>query len=80
MLKRFEMHLTTLNGKIKSHEPHTHAAEENVLVVKGDTEMQIEQTHQKADVVDLIYLSSNILHAIENKGFDRPCIFVFQWQ
>jgi (S)-ureidoglycine aminohydrolase len=80
MLKRFEMHLSTLNGGIKSHEPHTHGAEENVLLIKGDTEMQIAQTHQKANGGDLIYLSSNILHAIENKGSEPAMYFAFQWQ
>ena len=80
MLKRFEMHVTTLNGRIKSHDPHTHGAEENVLLVKGDTEMQIAQTHQKANGGDLIYLSSNILHAIENKGTETAIYFAFQWQ
>jgi (S)-ureidoglycine aminohydrolase len=80
MLRRFEMHVTTLNGGIKSHEPHTHEAEENVLLVKGNTEMQIAQTHQKAVDGDLIYLSSNILHAIENKGSQPATYFAFQWQ
>lgn len=80
MLKRFEMHVTTLNGGIKSHEPHTHAAEENVLLIKGNTEMQIAQSHQKAIDGDLIYLGSNILHAIENKGTEPAIYFAFQWQ
>ena len=57
-----------------------HRAEENVLLVKGNTEMQIAQTHQKAVDGDLIYLSSNILHAIENKGSEPAIYFAFQWQ
>lgn len=80
MLTRFEMHVTTLNAGIKSHDPHTHKAEENVLLVKGNTEMQIAQSHQKANTGDLIYLSSNILHAIENIGTDAAIYFAFQWQ
>lgn len=80
MLQRFEMHVTTLNGGLNSHDPHTHRAEENVLLIKGDTEMQIAQSHQKAVGGDLIYLSSNILHAIENKGSEPAMYFAFQWQ
>lgn len=80
MFKRFEMHVTTLNAGIKSHDPHTHGAEENVLLIKGDTEMQIANSHQKAIGGDLIYLSSNILHAIENKGTEPAIYFAFQWQ
>lgn len=80
MLQRFEMHVTTLNAGIKSHDPHTHGAEEIVLLVNGNTEMQIAQSHQKAIGGDLIYLSSNILHAIENIGKEPSTYFAFQWQ
>jgi (S)-ureidoglycine aminohydrolase len=80
MLQRFEMHVTTLNAGIKSHDPHTHGAEEVVLLVSGNTEMQIAQSHQKANGGDLIYLSSNILHAIENIGKEPSTYFAFQWQ
>ena len=80
MLKRFEMHVTTLNAGIKSHEPHTHGAEEIVLLVNGNTEMQIAKSFQKANEGDLIYLSSNILHAIQNIGTKPTTYFAFQWQ
>jgi (S)-ureidoglycine aminohydrolase len=80
MLERFEMHVTTLNAGIKSHEPHTHGAEEIVLLMNGNTDMQIAQTHQAANGGDLIYLSSNILHAIENIGKVSSTYFAFQWQ
>ncbi len=80
MLNRFEMHVTTLNAGIKSHEPHTHGAEEIVLLVNGNTEMQIAKNVYKANEGDLIYLSSNILHAIQNVGTKTTTYFAFQWQ
>ena len=80
MLKRFEMHVTTLKAGIKSHEPHTHGAEEIVLLVDGNSEMQIAKSFQKANEGDLIYLSSNILHAIQNTGTSPTTYFAFQWQ
>ena len=80
MLKRFEMHVTTLNAGIKSHEPHTHLAEENVLLVKGTTAMQIADSFQNASDGDLIYLSSNIPHAIKNIGKEPAMYFAFQWE
>jgi (S)-ureidoglycine aminohydrolase len=80
MLKRFEMHVTTLNAGIKSHDPHTHSAEEIVLLIKGNTQMQIGTSLQKANTGDLIYLSSNILHAIQNTGEEPALYFAFQWQ
>jgi (S)-ureidoglycine aminohydrolase len=42
--------------------------------------MQIAQSHQKANGGDLIYLSSNILHAIQNTGTEPSTYFAFQWQ
>lgn len=80
MLKRFEMHVTTLNAGIKSHEPHRHGAEEIVLLINGNTNMQIADSHQKALTGDLIYLSSNILHAIQNTGAEPATYFAFQWE
>ncbi|MET0391859.1 MAG: cupin domain-containing protein [Chitinophagaceae bacterium] len=80
MTKRFEMHVSTLNPGLKSHDPHRHKAEEIVLLVEGNTEMQIGDTVKKARPGDLIYLGSDTLHAIRNDD-TKPCIyFAFQWE
>ncbi len=77
---RFEMHVTTLNGGLRSHDPHTHKAEEIVLMIEGDTEMQIGDRFFKGTAGDVYFLGSNIPHAIRNTG-DKPCMyFAFQWQ
>lgn len=79
MIRRFEMHVSNLNPGLKSHDPHTHKAEEIVLMIQGNAEMQIGDTFQKAAPGDLIYLGSNVLHAIRNDD-TQPCIyFAFQW-
>lgn len=79
MLKRFEMHVTTLKAGIKSHDPHTHKAEEIVLMIDGHGEMQINDSFKKVATGDLVYLGSNSLHAIRNDS-DKPCTyFAFQW-
>lgn len=79
MIRRFEMHVTTLNTGIKSHDPHTHKAEEIVLLIEGNAEMQIGETLKKVAPGDLIYLGSNVLHAIRNDD-TKPCTyFAFQW-
>ncbi|HEY3405455.1 MAG TPA: cupin domain-containing protein [Ohtaekwangia sp.] len=80
MCKRFEMHVTTLNGSLKSHEPHTHRAEEIVLILEGNTEMQIEDKFYKAVAGDVIFLASNSLHAIRNEGTTPCTYFAFQWE
>lgn len=80
MFERFEMHVTTLNGGLKSHEPHKHRAEEIVLLIKGNTEMQIGESQNKAYSGAVIFLGSQVLHALKNIG-DEPCeYFAFQWQ
>jgi (S)-ureidoglycine aminohydrolase len=72
--KRFEIHVSTLKEGIKSHEPHTHRAEEIVLMIEGDTEMQIGAQFKKVDAGGFYYLGSNVQHAIKNTG-TQPCIY-----
>ena len=80
MTKRFEMHVTTLKEGIRSHDPHTHRAEEIILMMEGDTEMQIEDKFYKGRSGDIFYLGTNVLHAIRNEG-TKPCIyFAFQFE
>ena len=72
--KRLEMHVTTLNAGINSHEPHTHRAPEMVLMIEGLTEMQIGQSFYKGNAGDIYFLGSNVLHAIRNEG-PKPCMY-----
>jgi (S)-ureidoglycine aminohydrolase len=80
MMEYFEMHVTNLNGLIKSHEPHTHGAAEIVLMIKGDTEMQIGEDFYQGKAGDVYFLESEIPHAIENKGEEQCMYFAFQWE
>ena len=80
MFSRFEMHVTTLNKGLVSHAPHQHRAEEIIILIKGKAEMQIGETHTKMEPGDLVFLESQVLHALKNVG-DEPCeYFAFQWQ
>jgi (S)-ureidoglycine aminohydrolase len=80
MSKRFEMHVTTLKEGIKSHEPHTHQAEEIVLVIDNKTEMQIGEKFYKGSTGDIYYLGSNVPHAIQNVGTGTCTYFAFQFE
>lgn len=80
MSKRFEMHVTTLKEGIKSHEPHTHRAEEIVLVIDNKTEMQIDNTFYKGGTGDIYYLGSNVSHAVRNDGKGTCTYFAFQFE
>jgi (S)-ureidoglycine aminohydrolase len=80
MFNRFEMHVTTLNKGLVSHAPHQHKAEEIIILIKGKAEMQIGDIFTKMEPGDLVFLESQVLHALKNVG-DEPCeYFAFQWQ
>ena len=80
MCERFEMHVTTLNGGLRSHDPHTHRAEEMVLLLEGTAEMQIAEDILPLASGGLVFLGSEIPHAIKNVG-TKPCVyFAFQMQ
>ncbi len=80
MQKRFEMHVTTLKEGLKSHEPHTHRAEEIVWMLEGDTEMQLGNGIVKTEVGGFYYLGSNVSHAIKNIGTKPAIYFAFQFE
>lgn len=80
MSKRLEMHVTTLKEGIKSHDPHTHRAEEIVLVIDNKTEMQIGDKFYKGSTGDMYYLGSNVSHAVRNDGKGTCTYFAFQFE
>jgi (S)-ureidoglycine aminohydrolase len=78
--KRFEIHVTTLKEGLRSHDPHTHRAEEIVLMIDGDTEMQIGEKMYTARPGGFYYLGSNVLHAIKNTGSRPATYFAIQFE
>lgn len=80
MCENFEMHLTQLNKKGPSHEPHKHFHSEIILVIEGQTEMTIDGKNYSGTAGDLFLMKSNEVHGITNVG-DTPCrYFAFGWQ
>jgi (S)-ureidoglycine aminohydrolase len=80
MSERIEMHATSLNQGIKSHEPHTHAPAEIVIMMDGTTEMEIGGNIYQGEVGDVYFLGSNIPHAIRNTGTKPSTYLAFQWE
>ncbi|MBC6988416.1 cupin domain-containing protein [Hymenobacter sp. BT491] len=79
VFKRFDVHATVLNPGKASHPPHTHRAEEIILMTKGNGEMLIGDKSHKATTGDVILLRSNVPHAFTNTG-STPCgYFAIQW-
>lgn len=80
MSERIEMHATTLNPGIKSHEPHTHKPAEILIMIDGTTEEEIDGRTYQGEVGDIYFLGSNTSHAIHNTG-TKPCMYLaFQWE
>ena len=79
MLKKFDIHVTTLNPGKKSHDPHTHTDEEIILMLEGNGEMRIGNEQQSCKSGDVVYLNSMFLHNITNTG-DVPAVYyAIQW-
>lgn len=79
MCEYFEMHRTTLNSGIKSHEPHTHRAAEVIIMVDGNTEMEIDGKFYQGNSGDVYFMESNVPHAIENIGTEPCNYYAIQW-
>jgi len=80
MTRRFEMHVTTLNEGLWSHPPHTHRAAEILLMIENTAQESINGTLHPATVGDLIFLESNVPHAIQNTSKGRCMYFAFQFE
>jgi (S)-ureidoglycine aminohydrolase len=80
MCERFEMHVSQLNQKGPSHEPHAHAETEIILILSGATEMTIDGKEYKGTAGDFYLMESQLQHGIRN-ATDKPCTyFAFKWK
>lgn len=80
MTTRFEMHVTTLNEGLWSHPPHTHRAAEILLMINNTAQESISGKLRPATVGDLIFLESNVPHAIQNTSKGPCTYFAFQFE
>lgn len=80
MTKRFEMHVTTLKAGLWSHPPHTHRAAEILLPIDSAAQESIDGVLEPASVGDIIFLESNVPHAIQNNGQRSCTYFAFQFE
>jgi len=79
MCERFEMHVTFLNKKGPSHEPHKHNETEIILVLSGETEMTIDGKEYQANKGDFYFMTAPSEHGVRN-ATDKPCsYFAFKW-
>ncbi|MDF7811568.1 cupin domain-containing protein [Hymenobacter sp. YC55] len=79
VFKRFDVHATVLKPGISSHAPHTHRAEEIILMTKGSGEILIDKQAHKAAAGDVVLLRANVPHAFTNTGSAECGYFAIQW-
>lgn len=80
IFNRFEMHVTTLNAGLTSHDPHQHRPGEFILVHQGEVEEFIDNQLHPASSGDLLFLESQSLHTITNRGTGATTYYAFQFQ
>ncbi len=78
-LTEIDLHATTLSPGEVSHLPHTHRAEEIILMRTGHVQEYIDGKHYPAMDGDLLFLPSGSSHAVENHGTVRCQYFALQW-
>jgi len=79
MFAKLEVHATTLNSGIESHPPHTHRAEEIMLLMKGDATLHIGEKDHPATTGDIMLLTPNIIHNVKNTGTEQCWYFAIKW-
>jgi (S)-ureidoglycine aminohydrolase len=80
MANRFEMHVTTLNDGLWSHPPHTHRVAEILLPIDNTAQESINGKLHPASAGDVIFLESNVSHAIQNTSAIGCTYFAFQFE
>ncbi|QKG52123.1 cupin domain-containing protein [Hymenobacter sp. BRD67] len=79
MFPRFDVHATVLNPGRASHLPHTHRAEELILMTQGNGQMLIDKTSYPAAAGDVIVMRANVPHAFTNTSQAPVGYFAIQW-
>ena len=79
LFERFEMHITTLNVGLKSHDPHTHTPEEIILIKEVEVEMIVGENKYRSSAGGVVVLDSKVSHNLKNVGTEATTYFAFQW-
>ncbi|MVN77224.1 cupin domain-containing protein [Hymenobacter sp. HMF4947] len=79
MFPRFDVHATVLNAGRASHPPHTHRAEEIILMTQGRGQILIDKTAYPAAAGDVVLLRANVPHAFTNTSQAPVGYFAIQW-
>ena len=80
LTSRLDVHVTTLNAGLSSHPPHTHKAEEIILMLDGKGEMSIGGKDYVGNAGDAFFCPTQVPHGIKNIDSEHPTsYFAIQW-
>jgi mannose-6-phosphate isomerase-like protein (cupin superfamily) len=78
-LDELEIHITTLNPGVASHEPHQHVNEELLIIREGTVEALVAGVWKRLGPGSVIFQASNQLHTIRNVGTTPATYHVINW-
>lgn len=78
-LFEFEMHVTTLNEGLKSHDPHVHPDDEIILIKSGTVEESIDGVPSKLGPGSFVLLNGGVPHGLKNIGSGACEYFAFRY-
>ena len=79
MFAKLEVHATALNSGMESHPPHTHRAEEIMLLMKGNATAHIGGKNYDAATGGIMLLTPDIIHNVKNTGAEQCWYFAIKW-
>jgi mannose-6-phosphate isomerase-like protein (cupin superfamily) len=78
-MKNLEIHVTTLKEGLPSHDAHTHADEEIILLRKGIAEESINKISYPVSVGSAVFLTNDDSHGIRNAGKGECEYYAIRW-
>lgn len=78
-LDELEIHITTLNPGETPHAPHSHPAEELIIVKEGIVESLVNGEQRRVGPGSIVFQASNQMHTIKNVGSVPATYHVIQW-
>jgi quercetin dioxygenase-like cupin family protein len=79
-LEELEMHITTLNAGLSSHDPHKHGNEELIILREGTLETLSDGVWKRVGPGSIIFNASNSLHGVRNVGTTPAIYHVVNWR
>jgi (S)-ureidoglycine aminohydrolase len=79
MFSKLEVHATALNSGLDSHPPHTHRAEEIMLLMKGNVTAHIGGKDYPVNPGDMMLATRDIIHNVTNTGAGQCWYYAIKW-